>query len=123
MGEWDLESEISASSVPCYLSEPYMLGVDIPIDEEFYLSLRSATIELKAIFELDELFHIFAQTFIRFEKDLLDMAIEFAYPVFVSFGDEQLLGNFRKRFNVNIITILTSYKTYDDQVSRILKNT
>jgi len=72
--------------------------------------------------EIEELFQVFAQSFLRFEKDLLDVAFEYAFANMQARGDEAFFRNIRHRFNVNIITILTSHKSYDDHCSRILKS-
>lgn len=72
--------------------------------------------------EIEELFQVFAQSFIRFERDLLDVTFEFTYADTKNLSDDLFLSNTRNRLNVSIITILTSYKSYDDQSDRILSS-
>ncbi|MEP3630830.1 MAG: hypothetical protein ABJN04_12590 [Hyphomicrobiales bacterium] len=102
------------------LSEWGMSGAKITISEDHFDALNEALTTLVSVSEIEEIFQVFAQSFIRFERDLLAIAFECSYESEESF-DEEFFGSVRHRFNVNIITILTAWKSYDDQCNRILK--
>ncbi|TYB88062.1 hypothetical protein [Oceaniovalibus sp. ACAM 378] len=110
------------------LSESYCLfeaftdGQILQIDADQYATLNDALTTVVSALEIEELFQIFAQSFLRFEKDLLDVAFEYTYTNMCGLAElEKFLSNSRNRFNVNIITLLTSFKSYVDQSDRILK--
>ncbi len=102
------------------LSEGLLGGHTFEIDKNQYTTLSKALTTLVSAMEIEELFQVFAQSFIRFEKDLLDVAFEYTYANRETLNDDVFFSSIRHRFNVNIITILTSYKSYDDHCNRIL---
>ena len=104
------------------LSEAFLGGQAFEIDADQYTTLSEALTTVVSAMEIEELFQVFAQSFLRFEKDLLEVAFEYAFADIQALGDEVFFSNVRHRFNVNIITILTSYRSYDDHCNRILKS-
>jgi hypothetical protein len=50
------------------------------------------------------------------------MAFQYTYIYIFDLNNEAFFSNIRHRFNVNIITILTAYRSYDDHCDRILKS-
>lgn len=104
------------------LAEYFQGGQTYAIDADQYATLSKALTTVVSAMEIEELFQVFAQSFLRFEKDLLEVAFKYAFAKTQHPGDEVFLSNIRHRFNVNIITILTSYKSYDDHCNRILKS-
>lgn len=110
------------TSAVYYLSEAFLGGQAFQINADQYVTLSQALTTVVSAMEIEELFQVFAQSFLRFEKDLLEVAFEYAFSDMQALGDEVFFGNVRHRFNVNIITILTSYKSYDDHCNRILNS-
>ena len=104
------------------LSEAFIGGQAFEIDADQYATLSEALTAVVSAMEIEELFQVFAQSFLRFEKDLLEVAFEYAFADILALGDELFFSSVRHRFNVNIITILTSFKSYDDHCNRILKS-
>ena len=104
------------------LNEAFTSGTTCNIDEHLYATLSDALTTVVSAMEIEELFQVFAQSFLRFEKDLLDVIFEYTYTNVRFADDEEFLFNVRHRFNVNIITILTAFRSYDDHCNRILKH-
>ena len=104
-----------------FLSEDFLGGASIVIDEEKFRSLSDALTMVVSAVEIEELFQVFSQSYVRFEKELLDVVFEYTYlnKRFLSFDD--FFNSVRYRFNVSVITVLTSYRSYDDHCQRILK--
>ncbi|MDZ7909859.1 MAG: hypothetical protein U5N10_17690 [Gemmobacter sp.] len=111
----------SETSAVYSLSERFIDGQVFGIDADQYATLSEALTTVVSAMEIEELFQVFAQSFLRFEKDLLDTASECAFANMLSNGNELFFSTIRHRINTNIITILTSYKSYDDHCDRILK--
>lgn len=109
-------------SATYYLLEKFLGGGKFEIDAQRYKTLNEALTTLVSAMEIEDLFQVFVQSFLRFEKDLLDVAFEYSYANNGDRGIEEFFSNIRHRFNVNIITILTSFQSYDDQCNRILKS-
>ena len=101
------------------MSEWGPFGSKVTISEDHFDALNEALTTLIAASEIEDLFQVFAQSFFRFERDLLAIAFEYSYESEESY-DEEFFGSLRHRFNVNIITVLTAWKSYDDQCNRIL---
>jgi len=114
--------ETGETSAAYSLSESFLGGQTFEIDADQYAMLSEALTTVVSAMEIEELFQVFAQSFLRFEKDLLDVAFEYTYANMQALNDEVFFSSIRHRFNVNIITILTSYKSYDDHCNRILKS-
>lgn len=113
--------ETSEQSASYCLSEAFIDGSTFPINVVQYATLEEAITTVVSAMEIEELFQVFAQSFLRFEKDLLDVGFEYIYTNTRDAAEhEKFFSNIRNRFNVNIITILTSYRSYDDQCNRIL---
>ena len=96
------------------LSEGFIGGFVVSIEKEQFARGSKALATLKSAWDIEESFQVFVQSFIRFEKDMLDIALEFAFPGIEHRDDEELLNSYRHRFNVNIMTVLTSLRSYDD---------
>lgn len=119
-----MEVETGEALDSYYLSEEFMGGQKFPIDADRYAALNAALTTVDSAREIEELFQIFAHSFLRFEKDLLNVIFEYAYTGVGRSGDqEKFCSDVRNRFNVNIITLLTSFQSYVDQSDRILKYT
>lgn len=119
-----MEVETGEALDSYYLSEAFLGGQKFPIDADQYAALNAALTTVVSAIEIEELFQIFAHSFLRFEKDLLNVIFEYAYTgVGSSAEKEKFFSNIRNRFNVNIITLLTSFQSYVDQSDRILKYT
>ena len=110
------------TSAAYYLSESFIGGQKIEIDADQHATLSEALTTVVSAMEIEELFQVFAQSFLRFEKDLLDLAFEYTFANMQALGYEGFFSTVRHRFNVNIITILTAYRSYDDHCDRILKS-
>jgi len=80
---------------------------------------RGVNSYLISALEIEDSFNVVGQAFLRFEKDLLDIVFEYKYANARDFDDEEIFSNFRHRFNVGIITILTSFRSYDDLCNKI----
>lgn len=105
-----------------YLTESLLNENSFEIDADQYATLSEALTTVISAMDIEELFQVFAQSFLRFEKDLLDVSFEYAFAN-ESFPDaDAFMSNIQHRFNVNIITILTVFKSYDDHCNRILKS-
>lgn len=104
------------------LCENFLSGQEFEIDADQYATLSQALTTVVSAKEIEDLFQVFAQSFLRFEKDLLDMAFQYTYIYIFDLNNEAFFSNIRHRFNVNIITILTAYRSYDDHCDRILKS-
>ncbi len=116
-----MEIETGVPSASYCLSEAFLGGQKFQIDADRYVELNEAITTVVSAMEIEELFQIFAESFLRFEKDLLDVSFEYTYisgPAEL----EKLFSKIRNRFNVNILTVLTSYRSYDDHFKRILKS-
>lgn len=113
---------MSEGAVRYYLKEDFLGGETFEINESQYETLERALNTIISFIDIEESFQVFARSFIRFEKDSLDIAFEYAYSDKGSGLDVFFFDSVRSRFNVNVITILTSYKSYDDHCSKILKN-
>ena len=103
------------------LSEGFLAGQTFEIDADQYATLSEALTTVVSAMEIEELFQVFARSFLRFEKDLLDVAFEYTYANMQALNDEIFFSSIRHRFNVNIITILTAFQSYDHQCDGILK--
>ncbi|MCA2009819.1 SPFH domain-containing protein [Tritonibacter mobilis] len=110
------------TSTAYYLSEAFLGGQTFEIDADQYTTLSEALTTVVSAMKIEELFQVFAQSFLRFEKDLLDVAFEYSFANVQDLDDEVFFSTIRYRFNVNIITILTAYRSYDDHCNRILKS-
>lgn len=103
------------------LREDFLNGKSFQIDAAQYDKLEMALSIVVSTLNLEEVFQVFAQSFLEFEEELLKSSLEYAYdwP-----ENEHSLKDFfkkiRRRLNVRIITILTAFRSYDDQASRIL---
>lgn len=104
------------------LSEGFLGGQTFEIDADRYASLSEALTTVVSAMEIEELFQVFAQSFLRFEKDLLDVAFEYTFANMQAYNDDVFFSGIRHRFNVNIITILTAFQSYNDHCNRILKS-
>ncbi|WP_317961858.1 hypothetical protein [Phaeobacter italicus] len=106
-----------------FIAEEFYGGASFPIDTQQYQKLNSSLTAVVAALELEELFQVFAQSFLDFEEDLLTSSLAYAYTELhgeVEF--RKFFSNVRRRFNVRIITILTAFQSYDDQTNRILSH-
>jgi hypothetical protein len=107
---------------PAYhLSERFLSGQIFELDADQYATLSDALTTVVSAMEIEELFQVFAKSFFRFEKDLLDVIFEYSQTDVQAVRDDLFFGSIRHRFNVNIITILTAYQSYDHQCDGILK--
>ncbi|MCI9864918.1 hypothetical protein RHIZ_03050 [Rhizobium skierniewicense] len=97
-------------------------GQKIQIDEHQYASLSDALDTIVSIIDIEEAFQVFAESAIRFEKDLLDVIFEYTYYDTRSRNYDFFFDSARQRFNVNVLTVLTAYKSYDEHCARILKS-
>ena len=104
------------------LSEAFLGGQTFEIDADQYATLSEALTKVVSAVKIEELFQVFVQSFLRFEKDLLDVAFEYTYASMQSHDHEAFFSSIRHRFNVSIITILTAFQSYDDHCNRILKS-
>lgn len=109
-------------ALPYSLSEHFIGGQTVEISLEQHAALKAALATLVAAMEVEELFQVFAQSFLRFEKDLLDIAFEHAFGGMYATGLTVFLSSARNRINVSILNILTCFKSYDDHCDRILKS-
>lgn len=114
--------DTSEASAAYSLSEGFRGGHTFEIDADQYASLSEALTTVVSATEIEELFQVFAQSFLRFEKDLLDVAFESTYANTWDLNDDVFFSNIRHRFNVNIITILTAFQSYDHQCNGILNS-
>lgn len=106
------------------LSEAFIGGQKFPIDACRHAVLNDALNSVISAMEIEELFQVFAQSFLRFEKDPLEMSLHYTYATFSNSGEfDKFFSNVRHSFNVNIITILTAFQSYVDQSDKILKHT
>jgi hypothetical protein len=121
LGGKELTIKTGESSASYSLCEAFLGGQTFNIDKLQYVKLNDALDTVVSTLEIEELFQVFAQSFLRFEKDLLDVAFEFSYVNMKFNNNEEFFSNVRHRFNVSIITILTAFKSYDDHCNRILK--
>lgn len=103
------------------LSESYLNGTILQIDADQYATLNEALTIVISAMRIEEIFQVFAKSFLRFEKDLLDVSFEYAYMTDWDFNDNIFFDSIRQRFNVNIITVLTAFQSYDHQCNGILK--
>lgn len=103
------------------MSEPYESGQVFNISESMHTSLEAALNKISGALEIEETFQVFAQSFLRFEKDALDIVFEHTFSESRTAIDEDFLGNVRHKFNVNLLTILTSFFSYDEHSKRISK--
>lgn len=62
-----------------FLSEAFINGQVFEIGLDQYATLSAALKTVVSAMEIEELFQVFAQSFIRFEKDLLEVALEYAF--------------------------------------------
>lgn len=120
-GGLEVTIETGEPSTSYFLSEAFANGQTFELDADQFATLSEALTTVVCTMEIEELFQVFAQSLLRFEKDLLDVAFEYAYTSGLALNDDVFFSSIRHRFNVNIITILTSYKSYDDHCNRILK--
>lgn len=117
-----MEEEEESGSNIYYLEEAFLGGGRIPINGNQYRKLADALSTIISAIEVEELFQVFGQSFLRFEKDLLTLSLEFAYAASKKPDSaDDFFSKARNQFNVNIITILTAYQSYADQSDRILK--
>lgn len=103
------------------MSEPYESGQVFHISEIMHTSLEAALNNISGALEIEETFQVFAQSFLRFEKDALDIVFEHTFSESRTAIDEDFLGNVGHKFNVNLLTILTSFFSYEEHSKRILK--
>lgn len=103
------------------LSERFLGGRTYEINACQYATLSEALTTVVSAMEIEDLFQVFAQSFLRFEKDLLDVAFDYTHANMQGVNEDVFFDSIRQRFNVNIITILTAYQSYDHQCNRILK--
>ncbi|GLO69531.1 hypothetical protein MACH17_10480 [Phaeobacter inhibens] len=104
-----------------FLAESFIDGEQFPIDPELHQTLSKAITTVVSAMEIEELFQVFAHSFLNLEEDILKLSLEYAY---IERDDREHSDNFfnkvRRRLNVRIITILTAFQSYDDQTNRIL---
>ncbi|WP_044036432.1 hypothetical protein [Octadecabacter arcticus] len=93
------------------LCENFLSGREFEIDADQYATFSQTLTTVVSAKEIEDLFQVFAQSFFRFEKDLLDMVFEYTYIYILDLNNEVSFSNIRHRFNVDIITILTAYRS------------
>ncbi|WP_027833856.1 hypothetical protein [Maritalea myrionectae] len=122
-GDFIVKTAITGSSESYYLFENKIGSKKLPINKKQHEDIKDAILTIKSAGEIEELFQIFATSFLRFEKDQLDTSLEFAYSQHSKVDYvTQLFKNARQRFNVSLITILTSFQSYVDHSDRIFKH-
>lgn len=71
--------EPGETSTSYYLSESFIGGQQFEIAEDRYATLNDAITTVTSAGAIEDSFQVFAQSFVRFEKELLDVAHDFQY--------------------------------------------
>lgn len=104
-----------------FLIERFIGGKSVEIGEDQFKTLSAALTTVISALNIEEIFQIFAKSYVRFEKDLLDIALEYTFANEQDQNLESLFRSARHRLNISIITILTAFQSYDDQCRGTLK--
>ncbi len=90
--------------------------VEFPRQKGF--ELLHAKKALAAIRDIEELFTLFSESFVDFEKMLLVSSVDYLFSSSAGIDLEYFFEHLHNRINLSILTILTTYQAYDDQVTQ-----
>jgi hypothetical protein len=100
------------------LTEKFIGGLSFDFPEDRAINLLSAKKVLSAISDIEDLYSLFISGFIEFEKILLESGIDYLFGQQANRDLEEFFENLHDRINLCILTLLTAYKSYDDQVTQ-----
>ena len=101
------------------IAEAVIGGKSIEIDEVRYKSLRTSIHQLRALFEIEMLFSVIANSFRDFEEFLIQVSLDEAMDlVFL----ERRHGDLLAKCNLRLIAFLNSVRAYHDQRPHFLSS-
>lgn len=119
-----MQSQPKSQILPRYFLNLDFSETEIEISPNQYHVFHSAMTLLLCAKEIENIFQVFARAFINHEKELLEMVLEYShfdshYAITLD-NLNMYFDDIKGRTNVNLLTILTAYKSYDDHCDRAL---
>lgn len=73
-----------------------------------------------ALIEIEDVFNIFIESYIAFEKAMLSAGVDFLFERRANTGLDDYFDEVWDKFNLHILTILTAFRCYDDHIPQRL---
>lgn len=100
------------------LTEGFLSGTVIEIDEERFNELLHAKNVIKPIWEVEDTFSLLANAFIEFEEQLLSAGMRYVYQRDMQRDVDHFFDDVRQNVNLKLISVLTASRVYEEQLLR-----
>lgn len=96
------------------MGQPFIGAKAVSISKEEFEEFIEARRVILTIWELEDCFGVFVESFLDFEKELLELCVSYYYARDRMLLDEHSSDAVRTRINLRLLTILTAAKLYED---------
>ena len=102
------------------IAESFMGGGRKEISKQKFDLILQHRKTLRALFDIEEVFDLFANSFLEFESHLIGSTIEYSYRFPYDLESRDFFSRIRSGINLRLVSLLTSSRAYEEHAYRRL---